>query len=267
MGDDMALDLKNQMTLITGASSGIGREFAREFAARGSQLILVARRLDRLDELGQELHAKHGTEVATIQLDLTQPNAADELAQAVGDRGLTVTSLINNAGFGAFGPFHLDDPALLRDELAVDVSTLVGITRAFIEQLRAGNGVLINIASMAAYQGNPNMAVYGAAKAFVLSFTEGLWYESRSTGLKVIAVSPGATRTEFFDVVGTIDAAGGARLQTPQTVVETAITALGRRNPPPSIAVGRGNRAFLGLAKLLSRRRLTLAIGRLTVPK
>jgi short-subunit dehydrogenase len=263
----MTLDLKGQTTLITGASSGIGREFARECAARGSNLILVARRRERLDELAAELRDKHGASVATIPLDLARPDAAEELAKEVDHRGLTVTSLINSAGLGSFGPFHEDEPSLLKDELAVDVCTLVGITRAFIDQLRSGTGILINVASMAAYQGNPKMAVYGAAKAFVLSFTEALWYESRSTGLKVLAVSPGATRTEFFDVVGTLDAAGGARLQTTQAVVDTAFTALSRRNPPPSIAVGRGNRAFLGAAKLMSRRRLTTIIGGLTTPK
>lgn len=106
-----------------------------------------------------------------------------------------------------------------------------------------------------------------SAKAFVLSFTEALWYESRSTKLKVLALSPGATQTEFFDVAGTSDAAGGARLQTPETVVAAAIRVLGTRNPPPSIAVGRGSRAFLAVAKLLTRRRLTMTIGSLTAPK
>lgn len=265
--EGIAVNFKNQTTLITGASSGIGSEFAREFAARGSNVILVARRLERLEELATELRAKNRVQVDTISLDLSRPDAATDLLREVNTRGLTVTGLINNAGFGSFGPFHEDEPDLLKDELAVDISTLVAITRAFIDQLRAGSGVLINVASMAAYQGNPNMAVYGAAKAFVLSFTEALWYESRSTKLKVLALSPGATRTEFFDVVGTTDAAGGARMQTPEAVVATAIATLGRRNPPPSIAVGRGNRAFLGLAKLLSRRRLTLIIGNLTTPK
>ncbi|MGV9245507.1 SDR family NAD(P)-dependent oxidoreductase [Streptomyces sp. NPDC003710] len=118
--------------------------------------------------------------------------------------GLSVTSVINNAGFATFGPFHQADPDRLRREISVDVTAVADISRAFIEQLRtAGRGVLVNVASMAAYQPNPRMALYGATKAFVLSLTEALWEESRGTGLRVLALSPGATQTEFFDVVGT----------------------------------------------------------------
>lgn len=105
-------------------------------------------------------------------------------------RGLTVTSLVNNAGFGTYGPFHAEDPKRLQEEIAVDVANVVDISRAFIERLRAtGTGVLVNVASVAAYQPIPNMAVYAAAKAFVLSFTEALWQEARGTGLRVIALS------------------------------------------------------------------------------
>ena len=112
-----------------------------------------------------------------------------------------MTSLINCAGFGTFGPFHTEDVGRLHDEISVDLTNVVDISRAFIEPLRAaGTGVLINVASMAAYQPNPNMAVYRATKAFVLNFTEALWQESQGTGLRILALSPGATKTEFFDV-------------------------------------------------------------------
>ena len=260
-----AVDYRNQTTLLTGASAGIGVEFARRLAARGSHLVLVARRGDRLKRLAAELEAAHDIRAVTVALDLSQPGAGATLADQMRNRGIRVTSLVNCAGFGTYGPFRTEDAQRLTDEIAVDVSAVVDITRAFITDLRAaGTGVLINVASMAAYQPTPNMAVYGATKAFVLSFTEALWQESLGTGLRVLALSPGATATEFFDVVGTQDAAGGTRLQTPQEVVDTALKALDRRNPPPSIAVGARNRAALVAQRLVSRRRIILTLAAMT---
>src|SRR5918997_5629410 len=187
-----AVDYHGQTTLITGASSGIGVEFAREFARRGSDVVLVARRLDRLEKLSAELTATYGVRAAAIPLDLSLPAAGRKLAEEVDRRGLAVTSLVNSAGFGTFGPFHAEDPERIRAEINVYVASVVRISRAFIRQLHAGGtGVLINVASMAAYQPIPNMAVYAAAKAFVLSFTEALWQESLGTGLRVILLSLG----------------------------------------------------------------------------
>jgi len=260
-----AVDYRNQTTLITGASAGIGEQFARELAARGSRLVLVARRAERLERLAKQLEAAHGIQAFAVTADLSRPGTGSSLADEVHHLGIQVTSLVNCAGFGTFGQFHTEDPQRLADEIAVDVTAVVDITRAFIAGLRStGTGVLINVASMAAYQATPNMAVYGATKAFVLSFTEALWQESLGTGLKVIALSPGATDTEFFDVIGTKDAAGGTRLQTPQQVVHTALRALDRRNPPPSIAVGALNRAALWAQRLVSRRRTVLTLAAMT---
>ncbi|GAA1913934.1 SDR family NAD(P)-dependent oxidoreductase [Streptantibioticus ferralitis] len=261
-----AVDYHGQTTLITGASAGIGAEFARQLAARGSDLVLVARRKDRLDELAEELRAQHRVQVQVLAMDLATDDSGQALAEQVERLGLHVTSVINNAGFATFGPYHLADPVRLRQEIAVDVAAVADISRAFIEQLReAGRGVLVNVASMAAYQPNPRMALYGAAKAFVLSLTEALWEESRGTGLRVLALSPGATRTEFFDVVGTTRAAGGTRLASPGDVVRTALAALDRRNPPPSVIAGRMNRVMTFLARrLATRRQVIRAIGRLT---
>lgn len=260
-----AVDYHGQTTLITGASSGIGVEFARAFARRGSDVVLVARRRDRLEALAAELSTTYGIRATAIPLDLSLPVAGQALAEEVARRGLTVTSLVNNAGFGTFGPFHTEDPQRLQEEINVDVANVVDITRAFIERLRAaGTGVLINVASMAAYFPAPNMAVYAAAKAFVLSFTEALWQESLGTGLRVIALSPGATRTEFFDVVGTDAADGGATRQPPAAVVAAALRALDRRTPPPSVISGRLNRLMAHLGRLLSRRRAVLVMASVT---
>lgn len=256
-----AIDYHGRTTLITGASAGIGAEFARQLAARGSDLILVARRRERLESLAAELNTAHGIEAHVLPFDLTRPDTGAELAAEVTRRGLRITGLINNAGFGTFGPFHTEDPQRLRQEIALDVTAVVDISRAFIDQLRAADtGVLINVASMAAYQPTPRMAVYGATKAFVLSFTEALWAESRGTRLRVLALSPGATETEFFDVVGTRDAAGGTRTETPARVVATALTALDRNTPPPSVISGLSNRVAVALSRRLATRRQLLTV-------
>ncbi|WP_285639110.1 SDR family oxidoreductase [Lentzea sp. NBRC 102530] len=243
----MGVDFGKQTVLVTGASSGIGAEFARRLAARGSSLVLVARRKDRLEELAAELRAKHGVTVHVVAADLAQPGIGARLAGEVAEFG--VTSLINNAGFANFGAFHENEPERLRQEVAVDVNAVVEISRAFIEPLRAnGHGFLINLASMAAYQGTPWSSVYGATKAFVVSFTEGLWIESQGTGLRVMVLSPGATRTEFAEVSGIEEMMDGLRTQTAGEVVTTAFKALDRRVTPVGVISGRMNRvlAFTG---------------------
>ncbi|WP_328430319.1 SDR family NAD(P)-dependent oxidoreductase [Streptomyces sp. NBC_00443] len=205
-------------------------------------------------------------QVHVVPMDLAMANPGQALAAHVERLGLRVTSLINNAGFATFGPFHRTDPQRMRREIAVDVTAVADISHAFIEQLRtAGRGVLVNVASMAAYQPNPRMALYGATKAFVLSLTEAWWEESRGTGLRVLALSPGATRTEFFDVAGSTQAAGGTRLASPVDVVRTTLATLDRRNPPPSVIAGRMNRVMAFLARrLATRRQVIRVIGRLT---
>lgn len=255
------VDYRGQTTLITGASAGIGVEFARQLAARGSDVVLVARRLDRLERLAGELQAAHGVTATAIALDLAAPGVAAALNAALTERGLTITSLVNNAGFGTNAAFHHEDPPRLGAEIAVNVTSVVELSRVFIERLRAhGGGVLVNVASLAAYQPTPTMAVYGATKAFVLSFTEALWYESRGTGLRVMALSPGATETEFFDVAGT-QADGATKRMRPDDVVKIALNALDQRTPPPSVVAGTRNRLMTHAARLVSRRRMTMTIG------
>lgn len=249
------VDYRNQTTVITGASSGIGAAFAREIALRGSNVVLVARRRDRLDTLAAELERAHGVRATSITLDLSTPAAGRALAETVAEQGISVTSLINNAGFGTDGPFHEEDAARLGDEINVDVANLVDITRAFIEQLRAaGTGVLVNVASMAGYSPIPGMAVYAACKAFVLTFTEALWYESHPTGLRVLSLAPGATRTEFFD-----NLPGGAydtTYQTPEQVVAAALRSLDSGNRQPSITTRPLNSALVAASRLLTRKQI-----------
>ncbi|MFI5956276.1 SDR family NAD(P)-dependent oxidoreductase [Cryptosporangium sp. NPDC051539] len=251
------MDYHGTTALITGASAGIGAEFARRLAARGADLVLVARRKDRLDALAAELRASHDVRVDVVALDLTEPNAGRTLHEAV---GRPVQVLINNAGFGSYGPFVDEDPARSADQILVNVAALTDLSHAFLPDLIAGGGVLLNIASVAAYGPTPSMPVYGATKAYVLNFTEALAYQLRNTPVRVLAYSPGATETEFFDVVGTRDAGGGV-WQSPAQVVTGALRALDGR--APSAVAGRTNRIATAVARVLPRRwALTLA-GRL----
>ncbi|QIG40851.1 SDR family oxidoreductase [Microbacterium sp. 4R-513] len=255
----MTMTYRGTTALITGASSGLGAEFARQFAARGADVVLVARREDRLAELAAALEAEFGTHATPIALDLADSDAVARLRAELDGRGIRVHSLVNNAGFGMKGAFAEADPARIAEMVQLNVAALVALTREFVPDLvRAGDGALVSIASTGAYQPCPNMAVYGATKAFVLSFTEALAYETRGSGLSVLAVSPGATRTEFFDVVGTEDAAVG-RFQTTEQVVTRALRELDRANTPPSFVSGRLNALTARLVGWMPRR-TTLAV-------
>lgn len=256
-------DYSTQTTLITGASSGIGVALARRLAARDSGLVLVARRLDRLDDLADELRATHGVRVETIALDLTLPHPGATLVDEVARRGVSVTSLVNNAGFGTDGPFRDEDPSQLSALVALNIGAVVDITHAFLGHLTAaGTGVLVNVASMAGYQPIPGMAVYAASKAFVLSFTEALWWEMQGTGVRTMAFSPGLTRTEFFDEIGT-DNYGGT-FQSADEVAAAALRALDRRGSAPSSLSRPGAGLSVVASRLLSRRTAVLATGRIS---
>jgi len=185
-------------TLITGASAGLGVEFARQCVKRGEEVILVARRRDRLNKLAAELGKAH-----VIAADLSKPKAAEKLFAEVASRGLWVRTLINNAGFGLRGRF--DALALDRQLEMIDLNirSLTNLAFVALDNMRAhGGGAILNVASTAAFQPGPNMAVYFATKAYVLSFTEALHEEWKDRGIKVSALCPGPTRTEFGDVAG-----------------------------------------------------------------
>ncbi len=260
-------DYRNHTILITGASSGIGASFARTLASRGSNLVLVARRRDRLEALAAELQDAHGVTVTAIAHDLGSRSTGTYLSAAVAAAGLRITGVINNAGFGTFGDFVEEEADRLAEEIAVDIGAPVQISSAFLPgMVEAGEGFLINVASMAAYTPTPRMAVYGAAKAFVLSFTESLWAETRASGVTVFALSPGATRTEFNAVVGTDDATAGARMRTADDVVATALKHLERRNPGPSVIDGSANRLGANIGRVIGRRRTATMMHRLTDP-
>jgi len=239
--------------LITGASSGLGAEFARQLAARGANLVLVARRAERLEALASELRDSAGVTVTVITADLASADAGTRLAADVESRGIQISTLINNAGFGSRNRFEDEDQERIREEILLNVAALVDLTKAFYPQLQAAsNGALVNVASTAAYQPLPKMAVYGATKAFVLSFTEALWHENKGTALKVLCLSPGGTATEFFEVAG--DRALVGPLRPVDEVVALTLKALDRKNTPPSVVSGALNHVNSTLIQFFPRR-------------
>lgn len=244
---------KRPTALITGASSGIGAVFAREYASRGYDLIIAARRTDRLNELAAAITAETGAAVKVLASDLSVPDSAAKLAKAVGSTPVDV--LVNNAGWGSIGPFASEDAAAIAEEINVNVIALTQLTRLFVgPMIERGRGAIINIASTAAYQPVPNMSVYAATKAYVLSFTEALWGELQGTGVSALAVSPGGTATEFFEVAGGRAMAGG--LMTPEQVVATTMSALAAVSPPPSVIVGARNRVMAIASRFVPKKQL-----------
>lgn len=184
--------------LITGASSGIGKDFAKEFAKDGYDLVLVARNESAMKALGAELQAQFGTNVLVLPKDLSLPLAAQQVYTEVEAAGWTIDALVNNAGFGSFGFFAETDVAMEMEMLQVNILTLTSLTKAFLPGMIARqSGRILNVASTAAFQPGPLMAVYYASKAYVLSFTEALANELQGTGVTVTALCPGPTRSGF----------------------------------------------------------------------
>ena len=248
------------VTLITGASSGIGEEFSRRYAAKKHELVLVARRQDKLDALAEELREEHGVEVTTISLDLSEPDAAQRLWNETDRRGLHVDVLVNNAGFGTGKDVADDAPERLEQEVRLNCLAVVGLTARYLPAMRKrGNGTIINISSAAAFQPMPHMAVYGATKAFVLSFTEALWRETRRDGIRVLAVCPGSTDTPFSQVADEGTVVG--RLRSTRQVLDTTMRAL--RGSGPSVVDGLGNAVVARfLTRVLPKRALLAAVDR-----
>ncbi|HEY6599401.1 MAG TPA: SDR family oxidoreductase [Pseudomonadales bacterium] len=201
--------------LITGASAGIGAEFARVFAAHGYDLVLVARREDRLNALRDELTAT-GADVLVIAKDLALKTAARGLYQDVKSCGLTIDVLVNNAGIAYGGAFTAMDAEAVARMVSLNATTLAVLTRCFVTDMVArGSGRILNVSSLSAFQAVPSMSLYAATKAFVLSFSEGLAEELRGTGVTVTALCPGFTDTDMVHDI----APGGAMPEVPSFMI------------------------------------------------
>jgi short-subunit dehydrogenase len=224
--------------LVTGASSGIGRELARELAARGHGVTLVARRAERLDQLAAELRERHGVRAETVAADLAQEAERDRVAAEIESRGLTVEVLANNAGFGIYVPFPVSDRARELQQVRLLVEAVVDFDARYVPgMVERGRGAVINMSSTAGFQPLPGNDTYSAAKAFVLVHTEALHDELRGTGVTATAVSPGPVATEFQE---TSDPAFADKLpklvwRDPERVARDALRAVerGRRSVIP----------------------------------
>jgi len=190
--------MAKETALITGASSGIGLELAELFAADGSDLVLVARREDRLKELADRLETEYGVKVHVLPKDLSEPKAPDEIFAQLKKEKIQVDVLVNNAGFGVKGIIPEIDLDQQLDMVQVNVKALTHLTRLFLPgMIERGYGGVLNVGSLAAFQPGPNLAVYFATKAYVLSYTEALAEEISNPDIKISCLAPGPVRTEF----------------------------------------------------------------------
>jgi short-subunit dehydrogenase len=250
---------ERKLALVTGASGGLGLEFAKLLAAGGYDLALVARSASKLNDIAKALRVEHGIDVLTVVQDLSLPGAADAVVADVPRCDV----LINNAGFASNGRFDRLAPERVREEVMLDVVALTELTRRYVDGMtQRGNGKIMNVASTAGFLPGPFMAVYYAAKAYVISFSEALWEELRGTGVSVTCFCPGATATDFGDRAGM----GGTFLFAKMPLAKASEVALdGYR------AMQRGTRLaisrpftnwFVSIAPLVTPRPLLLWISR-----
>ncbi len=196
-------NLHGKTALVTGASSGLGVDFARQLAARGCNLVLAARREDRLRELKEEIVARHGVFVEYVAMDLAAPDAPQRLYDQVEGAGRTIDILINNAGLGLFGEFVKVPWENTHQMLEIDMIAVTHLTHLFLPgMLERKYGYIMFLASIGAFQPTPTYAAYSAAKSYVLSFGEALHYELRGAGVHCTVFCPAVTRTEFLQVAG-----------------------------------------------------------------
>jgi uncharacterized protein len=240
------------ITLITGASSGIGRELARVFARNGHDLALVARRRDRLEALAGEIEAAHTRRPMVIVADLEKPEALGTIADALGSAGAEPQYLVNNAGFGLLGRADAADRKAQLAMIDLNMRALTALSLAFIPALERHQGGILNVGSMAGFLPGPGMAVYYASKAYVRSFSDALHHELKPRGIRVTNLAPGPVPTEFGE------RAGSKEINTPSMLTQSAdyVAELGYRGLMEGkrlVVPGRLNRAVIGLVSLVPR--------------
>lgn len=222
------MSYKNMTALVTGASGGLGEEFARQLAKQGADLVLVARSKEKLERLANELRQDAGVKVTVVPADLSLSDAVERLASEIKNRGLKINLLINNAGLGVFENFIESSLAKQTNQVDVNVRAVVALTHAFVpEMIALRRGGLINIASTAGFQPLPGAAVYAASKAFVLLFSEALSLELEKTGVRVLVACPGPVATQFFaDMKPRL---GANEMDQPRPIVTEIFRAFERR--------------------------------------
>jgi len=261
----MTEDNKPQgVVLITGASSGIGKEFARLYAKRGFDLLLVARREERLQAICQRLQEYYGIKADYIASDLSEPASPQQLYDEVQRRGYTVGTLINNAGFGLAGGFASSELEQAMQMVQVNVDTLIELTALYLPgMVQRGSGDLINVASTAAFQPVANLALYAGTKALVLNFSMAVWAEVKESGVRVLALCPGATATAWADVAGMPTQAAN-RAVSPKQVVRGALKALARNKG--YVVIASPEQRLLKWAATIAPRRLIAQLTKRMIP-
>jgi short-subunit dehydrogenase len=255
-----------KVTLITGASSGIGEAFARALAAEKHNLVLVARSEDKLHALCDELMLEHGITAHYVALDLTDYEADERLFKETERHDLEVDWLINNAGFGSMGEFSSLELERELEMIGLNVMVLVALTHRYLKQMRERkSGTIINVSSSAGFQPIPFMATYAATKAFVTSFSEAIAEENRPHGIKVMALCPGATETNFFAASNIAEPFKVKGIQTPEQVVEAALR--GVAGGKSKVISGFANKVGAKLGGLFPSSLVTRVIGKTLRPK
>lgn len=241
-------EYRESWALVTGASSGIGREFARQLAAAGLHLVLVARRGPLLDALAAELAERHRIRTRIVVADLARPEAAADIRRTLAAEGIRIRLLCNNAAFGRWGRFEAASASTYQDMLQVNIGAMVGLSHAFLPDLTSfPSSVVVNVSSAAAFQPIPYMAVYAATKAFVLHFSQALHGEWKDRGVLVQTLVPGPTETEFDSTAGAYASALTTR-DPPAKVVRDSLAHLATAAPLALSARGTlVQRLFAGL--------------------
>jgi uncharacterized protein len=257
----MALDFSGKTALITGASSGIGVDIAKGFARRGADLILVARRTDKLEAVAKQIAADTGAKVTCVTKDLSAPGATAELEAELAKNHEQIDVLVNNAGFGTNERLVHENRDRVAQEIRLNIGALVDLTAAYLPgMIERDFGAIVNIGSTASFQPVPGMAVYSSTKAFVRNFTASVWGEVASKNVRVLAVNPGATQSEFFEVA---DAKPFGNLMPSQAVVDTMFKALDARNPKPSVVVGGLNAVTARISSMMDTKTVTKVASKL----
>jgi len=251
--------------LITGASSGIGETFARELAASNTDLVLVARSQAKLEELATELSGKYQIKTTVIPQDLTQPAAGQVVFETVQAQDLRIDTLINNAGFGDYGAFSDRPLGKLLAMVQLNITAVVELTGLFLPSMQERKqGAIINVSSIAGFQPLPYMSVYAATKAFVLNFSEALWAENKDLGVKILAVCPGPTESEFYDRADFPDSAtglNGMTMASSEKVVRESLKALTKAQSTV-VTGGFSNQLIVNLPRLMPRDLLVNVVGK-----
>jgi short-subunit dehydrogenase len=245
---EISAEKYGKWVLITGASSGIGEEFARKFAALGFNLVLIARRKDKLNKIARELSELHKVEIIDIEQDLSEDNFLENITSKIGNKEIGI--LINNAGLGGLGEFHNADSDHEAKMVKVNCAAPVILTHHFVKSMiERKKGAIIFLGSLLSFQPTPYSATYSATKVFNSFLGDSLWYELKKYNIDVLSLNPGGTDTEFLRLSKKYRK--GPILRTTKDVVETALMALGRK---PSVIDGYINKTTVFFGRLLPRK-------------